>query len=102
MADVEVDYQMIQSVATQLNNAVTTIVPQLTTLKTTVDGMLTQDGGLWMNSTSPALQAQYESFNTNLTNAVDSINQFATQFTQISNQVQQMDTQFATSINGNG
>ena len=99
MADVEIDYGTIQTVTGALNNAVTTIVPELQGLQSQVDGLLSQDGGLWMNATSPALQNAYHTFNTSLTQAVNGITNFAQQFTSIAGQMNNMDTQMANSIN---
>ncbi len=102
MPDVALDYGMIQGVSNALNSAVSTIVPQLTTLKSQVDAMLSQDGGLWMNATSPALQSAYQTFNTSLTAAVNGINDFATQFNSIAGQMRSIDSQMANSINHPG
>lgn len=82
-----------------LNNAVSTIVPQLGTLQAQVAGLLSQDGGLWMTATSPALQNSYQTFNTSLTTAVNGINEFAAQFNSIASQMKSMDSQIANSIN---
>jgi len=98
MADVAIDYGTTQSVASALNGAVATIVPQLQSLQSQVNALLSQDGGLWMNATSPALQNAYATFNNSLTQAVNGINNFATQFNGIAGQMQSMDTQMASSI----
>jgi uncharacterized protein YukE len=102
MADVELDYGTIQTVSTTLNNAVATIVPELQQLQSQVDGLLSQDGGLWMNATSPALQNAYHTFNASLTQAVNGINNFSQQFTSIAGQMKNMDTSMANSINNPG
>lgn len=99
MPDVNISYEAVKGVTAQLNNAVTNIVPQLTTLQTQVNAMLSQDGSLWMNATSPALQNSYQQFNTSLTQAVNGINDFANQFNSIIGQMQSMDSQMANSIN---
>jgi uncharacterized protein YukE len=99
MADVSIDYQTIASVAAILNNAVANIIPQLQALKSQVDGLLTQDGGLWLDKSSPALQASYKTFNDSLTQAVNGISNFAQQFTQIAGQLQNLDTNMANNIN---
>ena len=102
MADVSLDYGTIDAVSTELKNAVANIVPQLQALQARVDGLLAKDGGLWLNATSPALQNAYHTFNTSLTNAVNSINDFATQFTGIAGQMKSMDSQMANQINNPG
>jgi uncharacterized protein YukE len=99
MADVNISYDAVQGVSSQLNNAVNNIVPQLQNLQNQVNGMLSQGGSLWMNQTSPALQNSYQQFNTSLNQAVNGINDFATQFTSITGQMQSMDQQMANSIN---
>ena len=99
MANVSVDYTEIETVAKQLQNGVTTINPQLQALKNSVDGLL--GSGLVLTQTSPAMQVAYEKFTASLTSAVENINSFAQQFTNISNQMQAMDSQMAQSIKGN-
>lgn len=96
--DMDVTYDNITSVDTILNNAVATIVPQLTALQNQVQALLAPDGGLWLQQSSPALWSAYQQFNTSLTNGIQDINQFATQFNGIATSLQQMDTQLAQSI----
>lgn len=96
--DMDVTYDNITAVDAILNNAVTTIVPQLTTLQNQVQALLAPDGGLWLQKSSPALWLAYQQFNTALTNGITDINQFAAQFKGIAASLQQMDTQLAQSI----
>lgn len=98
MADVAVDYASVSQVSTQLNSAVTTTVPQLTSLLNAVTALLQSDGGLWLQKSSPVLTKQYTDFNTSVTSAVNNINSFATQFNTVVQQLQTMDS----SIAGNG
>jgi hypothetical protein len=98
MVDVAIDYATIQTVCGALNNAVTNIVPELTSLQTQVDGLLQQDGGLWLSQTSPALQTSYHTFSSSLTNPVNGITNFAQQFSSIGSQMKDMDTQMANSV----
>lgn len=98
MANVSIDYAEIETVAKQLQNGVTQVNPQLQALKSSVDGLL--GSGLVLTQTSPAMQVAYEKFTASLTAAVENINSFAQQFTNISNQLQTMDTQMAQSIKG--
>jgi uncharacterized protein YukE len=100
--DMALTYQQIQAVSTTLNNAVLQIVPELTSLQSQVHTLLSPEGGLWMDATSPALQQSYDQFNTSLTTAVHNIDNFATEFNQIAAQVRQMDSQMASSISGAG
>ncbi|MBR7826956.1 hypothetical protein KDK95_11630 [Actinospica sp. MGRD01-02] len=99
MPDIAIDYNQVQSVSGQLNTAVTsTIVPELNTLASAVNGLLQSSGGLYLQATSPTLEQAYTKFNTDLNNAVQGITSFAQQFTQIAGQLHQMDTQMASSI----
>lgn len=98
MHNVRVDYAEIETVAKQLQNGVTTVNPQLQSLKSNVDGLL--GSGLVLTQTSPAMQVAYEKFTASLTAAVENINSFANQFTNIAHQLQTMDTQMANSLKG--
>jgi len=99
MADLAVEYDSILTVSGLLKGAETSIAPQISALHSQVDALLTQDGGLWLNSSSPAMQQQYETFNTQAQNCVDSIGSFATMFQQLAASLQSMDTSMAYSIN---
>lgn len=95
--NVQLEYSQIDTVASQLNNAVQNINPQLLTLKTSVDGLLTD--GLFLQQTSPAMQNAYGEFTTQLQQIVTKISDFATQFTDIKTQINEMDTTMANQIN---
>ncbi|MFF4354442.1 WXG100 family type VII secretion target [Streptomyces sp. NPDC001530] len=96
--NVQLQYGQIDAVATQLNNAVTNINPQLLQLKGAVDNLL-QDG-LWLQQTSPAMQGAYEQFTVQLTQIVTKIEDFAKQFTSIKTQIDDMDRTMAAQIAG--
>jgi len=98
MADIRLDYQTIHTVSTKLNAAEQNISPQLADLHTQVDGLLTEDGGLYMKATSPALQSTYEQFNTNVMLAMNSINNFADMFRGIATSTQEYDSNSANQI----
>jgi hypothetical protein len=98
MADIEIDYESITTLNSILTGAMTTTVPKLTALKGTVETLLGPDGGLWMDQTSPLLKAQYDSFSTQLVTAIDSISNFQNFFSQISSQMSDMDSTFATKL----
>jgi hypothetical protein len=51
-----------------------------------------------MDQTSPLLKAQYDSFSTQLVTAIDSISNFQNFFSQISSQMSDMDSTFATKL----
>jgi hypothetical protein len=98
MPDIEIDYESITTLNGILQNAMNTTVPKLTALKSTVETLLGPDGGLWMDQTSPLLKAQYDSFSSQLVTAIDSIANFQNFFGQISNQMSDMDSTFATKL----
>jgi len=98
MPDIEIDYESITTLNGILAKAMSTTVPKLTALKTTVENLLGPDGGLWMDQTSPLLKAQYDSFSTQLVTAIDSISSFQNFFSQISTQMSDMDSTFASKL----
>jgi uncharacterized protein YukE len=100
--DIALSYGQISGVSGALNNAVAEIVPQLTSLQNQVHTLLSPEGGLWMDATSPALTQSYDQFNTSLTSAVHNITEFANQFNQIATQMKNMDSQMAGSVNSSG
>ncbi|SEO08710.1 hypothetical protein [Actinacidiphila rubida] len=95
--NVQLEYNQIDTVSSQLNNAVQNINPQLMTLKTSVDNLLAD--GLFLQQTSPAMQHAYEQFTTQLSQIVTKIGDFAKQFTDIKTQINDMDTTMAKQIN---
>lgn len=91
MANITIDYTKVTTVANSLNAAVLETVPKLTSLQTAVTTLLTSDGGLWLQKSSPVLSQQYTDFNTSVTSAVNNITSFAQQFNNIISQLQAMD-----------
>lgn len=98
--NVQLQYGQIDTVATQLQNAVTNINPQLLSLKSAVDNLL--NDGLFLQQTSPAMQHAYAQFTDQLTQIVTKIEDFAKQFTSIKTQIDDMDRTMAAQIKGNG
>nr|MDT0663792.1 hypothetical protein [Micromonospora sp. DSM 115978] len=100
MPNISIDYERVNVVATALNGAVTETVPKLTSLQSAVTALLTSDGGLWLQQSSPVLSTQYTEFNTSITSAVNNITSFAQQFNNIVAQLEAMDTAISTSSSG--
>lgn len=94
MADIEIDYAIIEQTAAALNGAQEEIIPELNGLVTSVDTLLSQSGGLWMDLTSPTLQAEYLTFTNSLITLVDNLGQFAQTFQNIKSSMISTDTQF--------
>ncbi|MFI7079312.1 MULTISPECIES: hypothetical protein [unclassified Micromonospora] len=100
MANITVDFERVKTVNDQLNLAVTQTVPRLEDLRNAVSQLLTSDGGLWLQRSSPTLSGQYQTFNTELTSAIENIRSFAQQFHNITVQLRTMDDQISTSSSG--
>jgi len=99
MADIDIDYNMITSVANLLNAADSDLNPHITTMYTSVDNLLQADGGLWMSQTSPAIWGQYEQFNSAAQNCSAAIQNFSNMFSTLVQNMTSMDGKMAYSIN---
>ncbi|MCK9874578.1 WXG100 family type VII secretion target [Frankia sp. Ag45/Mut15] len=95
MADIDVDYAQVNSLATRLINEGTEITSTLTRLQGQVTELLTSAGGLWMQQSSPVMTAQYTEFNASLTAAIENIPKFAQSFQAIAQNLQSMDASLA-------
>jgi phage-related protein len=91
MPNITVDYDKVNSVSTELNQVVATTLPRLTSLQSAVTNLLTSDGGLWLQQSSPMLSSQYQEFNSSVSSAVQNITSFAQQFQNIVAQLRAMD-----------
>ena len=99
MTDIDINYDEISQASTLLNNAAnSTIAPELTTLRTTVDALLKDGGGLYMMQTSPAIWSQYEQFDSSASQCVQAIISFANMFSSLVSNMQSMDTKLAYNI----
>jgi len=98
MANINLDFATITNVSMILTAAYNDLSPQIMNLKTTVDAMLQKDGGLWMKSTSPAFQQQYDDFNASAVNVVNAIASFSSMFAGLASDMQKMDSDYAFQI----
>jgi len=96
--DMAIDYEIVTGVYQMLSNAATEISPQIDNMRTRVTGLLTQDGGLWMDSTSPAIVSVYQNFDQSAINMVKSIASFGSTFSQLVSDLQTMDQSNAKQI----
>ncbi|GAA2680076.1 hypothetical protein [Streptomyces lunalinharesii] len=94
--DIQLNYAQIEAVSAKLKGAVTEVVPVLSGLRTDVSNLL--HDGLVFRQSSPALEASYDKFNNSLIQAVNNINSFAKQFTDIKQQLEDMDGKMSSSI----
>jgi len=77
MADISLRYQTIMDVHDHLHAAYESTVASLTDMQTKVDALVQQDGGLWMNQTSPVIQTVYDNFTASAKLFVDNFDSFA-------------------------
>lgn len=95
MAEIQVDYTQVNTVAGRLTNEGGEIKSTLIRLQTQVTELLTSSGGLWLQQSSPVMSAQYTEFNASLTTAIENIGKFAESFNVIAQNLQSMDTDLA-------
>jgi uncharacterized protein YukE len=95
--DISVDYEKITAVSSQLNSVATNTVPKLQALQSAVHGLLDPSGGLWLTQSSPALNDKYLAFHNSVTQAVNNIPTWATQFSNIASTVHALDDAIAQS-----
>jgi uncharacterized protein YukE len=100
MPNISLDYSKIEATSTRLDNAVRDIVPMLDSLRSDVANLL-EDGMVFQQS-SPAIRESYDKFNSSLLMAVKGINDFAKQFRDIRDSMEQMDTDMAGKIRSAG
>lgn len=96
--NINVEYDAISTAATALQIANADIAPRIVTLQGQVAALLTPDGGMWMDFTSPAIQEQYTNFNYQATNIVANMLSFGQLLNQLAQSLFGMDFQTATQI----
>lgn len=100
-ANISLSYSEIERVSNLLDTSVDeTLVPRMQEAKTEVDNLL--DTSLVLTESSPALQQQYEKFTQSLTDATNSIKDYAEQFRSIMESVKEMDSEIANSVTSSG
>ena len=57
--------------------------------------LLTSQGGLWLQQSSPVMSHQYQEFNTSLSKAIGELSTFASSFNQIAKNLSDMDIELA-------
>lgn len=102
MPEMNIDYETTLNVATALNNAEAVIVPQINMMHNQVDALLGPEGGFYMQHSSPAIQAQYETFNSNAMALCSNITSFAGMFQSLVTSLQSMDTGITNKITNPG
>jgi len=98
MADIDLHYDLITNMSTLLTGAHDTIGQSITDLRTRVDNLVQRDGGLWLNSTSPAIQTAYDNFSQSALQVVTSIASFSDMFKQLVMGMASMDEKMAYQI----
>ncbi|GLY28860.1 hypothetical protein [Kineosporia sp. NBRC 101731] len=95
-ADVEVDPEAVKMVVTAMNSRKDEIISDLNILHTAVATMLTIDGGLWMNESSPVMSTSFQAFSNNLSEAISNIKNFADSFGSTVENLLMMDHGYAS------
>ncbi|MDG4833909.1 hypothetical protein O7627_32070 [Solwaraspora sp. WMMD1047] len=95
MAEVNVDYALINTVAGRLTTEGADIANVLKGLQTSVTELLTSEGGLHLQQASPVMSAQYTEFTSSLTKAVNNLETFASSFSMIAKNLSDMDQALA-------
>ena len=96
--NIKIDYTAIQTVAAKLSDAQVYISPRILDLYNSVNALLAQDGGFWMQQSSPALWSEYQTFNASATGIVNAIASFSDMFTKLSAGLSDMDGKLAANI----
>ncbi|MFV2084164.1 WXG100 family type VII secretion target [Micromonospora sp. LOL_021] len=91
MAEVNVDYALVNTVAGRLTTEGAEIASVLKNLQVSVSELLTSQGGLWLQQASPVMDSQYTDFTESLTAAVNSLETFASSFSMIAKNLSDMD-----------
>jgi hypothetical protein len=98
MPEFDIDYDAINEMAVTLTNAQNTINPMISNLQSQASSLLQPDGGLYLSQTSPAIAAQYASFNSAATQCTEAIGSFASLFNGLVQSLQSMDGTMAYSV----
>jgi hypothetical protein len=96
--NINVEYDAISAAATALQIANADIGPRIVTLQGQVDTLLTPDGGMWMDFTSPAISEQYNNFNYQASQIVANMLSFGQLLNQLAQSLAGMDFQTASQI----
>lgn len=99
MAEVNVDYDQVSSVASRLKSEGAEIIQELKNLQANVTELLTSQGGLWLQQSSPVMSAQYTEFNQSLSNAITNLGTFGDSFNGIVDNLRELDTSLAKPAN---
>ncbi|WBB97218.1 hypothetical protein O7543_18525 [Solwaraspora sp. WMMA2080] len=91
MAEVNVDYALVNTVAGRLTTEGAEIASVLKNLQVNVSELLTSQGGLWLQQASPVMDTQYTDFTNSLTAAVSNLETFAGHFSMIAKNLSDMD-----------
>ncbi|GLY29870.1 hypothetical protein [Kineosporia sp. NBRC 101731] len=97
MPDINVDSSQITNVQKTMSTNMDDIITSLTTLKTSVQSLLQESGGLWMKQSSPLLREQFTKFAEDLNEAIKNIGDFSTTFQSILSNLNELDKGYSSS-----
>lgn len=98
MANINVTYDELQRVATQIDAGRDTLNQQLQDLNRVVDELVAS--GFQTDAASGAYNEQFDQYSTNTTKAIEALTGFAEFLRQAANALQETDTQLSNSIRG--
>jgi hypothetical protein len=98
MGEMRVSDEQVQGAVHKINTTIHVATDALTSLRTQIGAFLTPGGGLHLPHTSPVLQDAYEAYHSQFNQMLSQLNNFSTQFQQITHALQQLDQDFANRI----
>jgi hypothetical protein len=98
MADIRVSEEQVQGAVHKINVTITVAEDAITSLRSQIHAFLSPNGGLHLSQTSPVLQAAHETFHSQFNHMLHQLNNFSTQFQQITRALHQLDQDFASRI----
>jgi uncharacterized protein YukE len=94
--DINVDPDLVNKAAKVMNDNKDTILEDLKSLLSAVQGLLTNDGGLWLKQSSPVMSTEFQGFAKQLSDAIANIESFASSFTSTVANLQKLDDGYKT------
>jgi len=95
VTDINVDPVLVQTAMTTMNTNKDTIITDLKGLLTAVTTLLTNDGGLWLKQSSPVMSTEFQTFATQLQDAITNIQSFADSFKSTVDNLQLLDAGYS-------
>jgi uncharacterized protein YukE len=95
VTDINVDPALVSTAVNTMNQNKDTIISDLKGLLTAVTTLLTNDGGLWLKTSSPVMSTEFQAFANQLQEAITNIQSFAESFNSTVQNLQLLDAGYA-------